>query len=296
MSAQSLMTAVHRLCGSMDALAAVGAELRLRRDGLSAPPALRAGITEVLSTIDPALLDGVTKDQEAGALAIIDSFFRQASDLLVDPARAPGWSYYDPVVIEGQGATSRAFVRTFEAVAATIPEFKAVLGRPGTFLDVGTGAGLLAVEAARAWPHWNVVAIDRWEPALELARRNITASGVADRVALREQSVEAITDVDAFSLVWLPGPFLSADVVAAALPRIRHALIPGGWLVVSRFSGGCDPWSEAATALKMVRNGGHPWKKEALEAILAEAGFEQVGSSSTVGSTVTFGRRAPRQD
>lgn len=294
MSFQALMSAVHRLCASMDALAAVGAELRLRRQGLPVSPQMREGLTRVLSGIDPILLDGVTADQEATALAIIDSFFRQATDLLENPGRSPGWSYRDPVIISGQGMTSRAFVRAFEAVAADIPDFKAVLGRPGTFLDVGTGAGLLAIEAARAWPTWNVVAIDRWAPALALARDNIAASGVGERIELRDQSVEAISDVDAFSLAWLPGPFLSADTAVTALARIRSALIPGGWLVFSRFSAGPDPWSEAVTALKVVRNGGYPWNQDELERALAGAGFEQVGSSSTVGSTVTFGRRPDR--
>jgi hypothetical protein len=35
MSFEKLMAATHRLCASMDALAALGAELRVRQDGLS---------------------------------------------------------------------------------------------------------------------------------------------------------------------------------------------------------------------------------------------------------------------
>jgi SAM-dependent methyltransferase len=291
MSFEKLMAATHRLCASMDALAALGAELRVRQDGLSPPRAVREQLHEIIRCVEPDMLADVTVDQEATALAIIASFFRQATDLLENPERPPGWSYRDPVVINGQGMTSRAFVRAFEAVAASIPDFRAVLNRPGTFLDVGTGAGLLAIEAARTWPTWRVVAIDRWEPALELARANIAASGVAERIELRDESVEAISDLDTFSLAWLPGPFLSADAVTAALGRIRPALIPGGWLVFSRFSAGRDPWSEAATVLKVVRNGGYPWKQDELESTLTDSGFEQVGSSSTVGSTVTFGRR-----
>jgi len=291
MSFESLMAATHRLCASMDALAALGAELRVRRDGLSPPPQIRKLLQDVVQRIDPEVLSNVTSDQEATALAIIEAFFRQATDLLDNPGRTPGWSYHDPVVITGQGMTSRAFVRTFEAAAATIPDFKATLERSGTFLDVGTGAGLLAIETARAWPSWKVVAIDRWEPALELARVNIAASGVQQRIELRAQSVEQIADVDAFSLAWLPGPFLSAETVADALERVRRALVPGGWLVFSRFSEGRDRWSEPLTALKALRNGGYPWKREELESKFADVGFEQVGSLSTVGSTVTFGRR-----
>ena len=292
MSFEKLMAATHRLCASMDALAALGAELRVRQDGLSPPRAVREHLHEVIRCVEPDMLADVTVDQEATALAIIASFFRQATDLLENPERPPGWSYRDPVVINGQGMTSRAFVRAFEAVAASIPDFRAVLNRPGTFLDVGTGAGLLAIEAARAWPTWRVVAIDRWEPALELARKNIAASGIQDRIDLRVQNVEELEELETFSLAWLPGPFLSAETVTAALERVKSALIPGGWLVFSRFSVGSERWSEPLTTLKVLRNGGYPWRKDELESKLSEAGFEQVGSYSTIGSAVTFGRRA----
>ena len=292
MSFEKLMAATHRLCASMDALAALGAELRVRQHRLSAPDNVRERLHEVIRCIEPDVLADVTDEQEATALAIIDSFFRQAADLLEHPDRPPGWSYRDPVVINGQGMTSRAFVRTFEAVAANVPDFKAVLGRPGTFLDVGTGAGLLAIEAARAWPAWKVVAIDRWEPALDLARKNIAASGTQDRIELRVQSVEKLEELETFSLAWLPGPFLPAQTVTTALERVKRALIPGGWLVFSRFSVGSERWSEPLTTLKVLRNGGYPWRQDELESTLSAAGFEQVGSYSTVGSTVTFGRRA----
>ena len=285
------MVAVHELCASMDALAALGAELRRRREGLPVSPAVHELLDEVVRRIDPDLLTGVTTDQEATALGIIESFFRQAADLLERPARAPGWSYEEPLVINGQGMTSRAFVRTFEAAAAKIPDFKAMLAQPGTFLDVGTGAGWLAIELTRRWPTWKVVGIDRWRPALDLARVNIAAGGTQSRIELRCQDVEQLEDEGVFSLAWLPGPFLSAETVTRALVRIRRALVPGGWLVFSLFAPGRARWGEALTTLKMVRNGGHPWKKEESEARLSSLGFGQINSFSTPGSTVTVGQR-----
>jgi SAM-dependent methyltransferase len=291
MSYESLMVAVHELSASMDALAAVGAELRRRRESLSVPPPIHELLQGVLSRIDPDLLTDLAPNQEATALGIIESFFRQSADLLQRPARTSGWTYNDPAIINGQGMTSCAFVRTFEAAASKVPDFQAVLARPGTLLDVGTGAAWLAIEVARSWPRWKVVGIDRWKPALDLAALNVAATGMQDRIELRCQDIQELSDENVFSLAWLPGPFLSADVVSHALARVRKALLPDGWLAFSLFAPEQARWGEALTTLKVVRNGGHPWKKDELEAKLRRHGFEQVSSLSTTGSTVTIGRR-----
>lgn len=275
----------------MDTLAALGAELRLRRTGEAATAEVRALLGEVVHSVDPQLLSDISGDQEAIALGIIESFFRQALDLLENPARNPGWSYSNPTVINGQGMTSRAFVRVFESIAASVADFRAVLDRPGVFLDVGTGAGWLAIEVARCWPSWRVVGIDSWQPSVELARANIGDSGVADRIELRVQSVEQLREEKAFSIAWLPGPFLSRQTVLAALEGVRRSLEPNGWVVFSLFAPAETPWGEAVTALKVTRNGGHPWKREELEDRLNAAGFRQVGTFPTIGSTVTIGQR-----
>lgn len=291
MSFQSLMTITHRLGASMDALAALGAELRLRRTGQSPSAQIREMLQEVVRRVDPDILSDISPDQEATALGIIESFFRQAVELLENPARAPGWSHTDPTIINGQGMTSRAFVRTFETIAASVGDFKAVLDRPGVFLDVGTGAGWLAIEVARCWPAWKVVGIDPWQPSVNLARANIATSGVEDRIELRVQSLEQLQDDRAYLLAWLPGPFLSQQAVMVALQGVKRALKPGGWLVFSLFSPPDDRWGEAATALKVTRNGGYPWRREELEGRLGALGFQQVGTFSTTGSTVTIGQR-----
>ncbi|HEY6993188.1 MAG TPA: class I SAM-dependent methyltransferase [Xanthobacteraceae bacterium] len=288
MSYAKLMATVHELCASMDALATIGAELRSRRDGLPVAPPVRDLINQVMRHIEPELLTDVTADQQATVLGIIDSFFRQSADLLDRPARPPGWPYDDPVVIDGQGMTSRAFVHAFERAAAAMPAFAAALARRGIFLDVGTGAGWLAIEVARCWPDWTVVAIDRWPPALELARRNIAAAHMQHRIALRRQDLDELDDRGAFSIVWVPGPFLAADTVRRNLERLKRALIPDGWLVFSLFGPERTPWGETLRALKVVRNGGYPWKKEELEAMLAERGFANISTSSLIGSTITI--------
>ncbi|HEV3210275.1 MAG TPA: class I SAM-dependent methyltransferase [Chthoniobacterales bacterium] len=181
MSFESLMTKWQTLNSSLEALAALGGELRLRREKLAGDPRVRSLLQEVVRPIDPELLDGIDANQKRAALALIQTSFRQAIDLIENPARAPGWNYEDPVILESQGQVSRLIVRSIDTLAAQRPDLAEALHRPGAFLDVGTGVGWLAIEAARAWPALRVVGIDSWKPALALASKNLAQSGVAER-------------------------------------------------------------------------------------------------------------------
>jgi precorrin-6B methylase 2 len=265
----------------MEALAALGAELRLRREGSEADPRVRHLLQEVVRGIDPNLLEGLDPNQEAVVLGAIQAFFRQAFDLLDNPARAPGWSYDDPTVLQAQGQASRMGVRGIEKLAVLRPGLHETLRRPGAFLDVGTGVGWLAIEAARCWPALRVVGIDPWERALALARENVAATGMTSRVELRAQRVELLDEIGEFTLAWLPGPFLSPEIVTRALERTWRALQPGGWLVFALYAPPPDPLGEALTALRTVRGGGHPWAPDEIEDRLRALGFEQVETFPT---------------
>jgi SAM-dependent methyltransferase len=258
MSFESLMGASQRLSVSVETLAAVGAQLRLQENGLEADPRVRVVLNDVARAIDPQLLEGVEKHQEASVLALIRSMFRQGLDLLENPDRAPGWSYQDPEILQSQGQLSRLAVRWIEAVAAQRPELSEVLRRPGAFLDVGTGVGWIAIEAARTWPALKVVGIDPWEPALRLARKNLGQSGLAERVKFRSQRVERLKETGTFTVAWLPAPFISDEIVDRALERVTCALVPGGWLIFGLYPLPSAPLEQALTRLRILRSGGRP--------------------------------------
>jgi len=278
MSLQSLLAVTQRLNAAMEALAAVSAELQLRQSGAPADPRVRACLTDVIENIEPGLLDGLSGDQQAIALASINAFFRQALDLIDDPGRPPGWSFKHPAILQAYGQMSRGVIHAIDELAPQVPEFNDTLRRPGAFLDVGTGVGWLAIEAARTWPALRVVGIDPWEPSLELARQNLATVGMASRIELRRQRLENVPDRDAFTLAWLAGPFLPPEIIAPALTTIRDALKPGGWLVFGLFAAPPDPLGQALTALKVVRSGGHPWRNEDVERKMRDAGFEEIKS------------------
>ncbi len=292
MTFETLTSTIFRLQTALDALAALGAELRMRREGLPVDRRLASALREVITALEPTLLDGMTAEQESAALVIVQAALGQANELMTDPARPPGWSYDDPAVLQGQGQASRRFVHAIEAYAERCPDLRRTLREPGAFLDVGTGVGWLAIEAARTWPALRCVGIDIWEPALRLARANLAGAGMDEWVELRTQSVEDLAERDAFTLAWLP-PFIPLDMTPVALRNLRRALVPGGWLVVAVLGANPDPLSGALSRLKLARYGTYSWTTAEAEAQLGEHGFEQVATFSPNSRTVIIVGRKP---
>jgi ribosomal protein L11 methyltransferase len=85
----------------------------------------------------------------------------------------------------------------------------------GSFLDVGTGTGILAIAAAKLFPHARVEACDIDEEAIEIARSNSEVNGVADRIDFRVGSVDETT-----SSSDLVCANLTADVISPMLPTL----------------------------------------------------------------------------
>ena len=85
----------------------------------------------------------------------------------------------------------------------------------GSFLDVGTGTGILAIAAAACAPGVHVEACDTDGEAIEIARANAAANGVADRITFRVGSVDEQTSSADFICA-----NLTADVILPLLPTL----------------------------------------------------------------------------
>lgn len=96
-----------------------------------------------------------------------------------------GWARYGPDMSEGQEAGNRPFyVGSMGAwITEGLPGVHARLGEPGAKVaDIGCGGGWSSISIARAYPQAEVHGFDLDEPAIERARSNAEAAGVADRV------------------------------------------------------------------------------------------------------------------
>src|SRR5262249_1575635 len=88
----------------------------------------------------------------------------------------------------------------------------------GSFLDVGTGTGILAIAAARMFSNARIEACDTDAEAVEIAKANARLNGVAEHIAFHVGSVnEQTASVD---LVFAK---LTARVIFDLLPQFLAA-------------------------------------------------------------------------
>jgi ribosomal protein L11 methyltransferase len=100
--------------------------------------------------------------------------------------------------------------------------------RPGMrVLDLGTGSGILAIPSAMLGAQ--VLALDISDVAVEVARTNVAANGLADRITVGQGSIDTVSS-QRFDLVF-------ANIIASVLidlaPQLCAALAPGGELLAS---------------------------------------------------------------
>ncbi len=100
--------------------------------------------------------------------------------------------------------------------------------------DIGCGTAVLAMGAARVWPDAApIIASDIDEVAVEVARANVAANGLENRVTCVEAAGFGHADLQAgapFDLIFaniLKGPLM------ALAPDMRAALAPGGHVILS---------------------------------------------------------------
>jgi 2-polyprenyl-3-methyl-5-hydroxy-6-metoxy-1,4-benzoquinol methylase len=270
-----LLAKTREFVNATQLMGALGAELRLRQTGQKGDSQVRDAMNAALKNLEPGLLDGLEPGQTATVIGHLTSALQDALEFLSEPNRAPGWGYTDPAILQERGRGSRSVARNFANLARQRPALDAAL-TDCDFLDVGTGVGWLAIEAAKQWPDMRIVGLDIWEPSLELAETNISSEGLQDRITLRRQSVSDIDDEAAFDVIWLPSSFLPRQVVNSALPCLNRALRPGGFLFFGGIPSRSDSLSQSLSDLEIIRRGGHPWRVEEITELLHGTGFNDI--------------------
>jgi SAM-dependent methyltransferase len=264
---------------SAEAVAVLGASLRLRRDRSSVDAELAARLDAVLESLGVLdVVDELDERETAGLLGRVESFLLQAVDLVVNPGRT-GWDHGDPSILMAQGHWSGMLAPILQRIV--VPSLGGALAARletagASLLDVGTGVGGLAIAVCRIWPALRVVGIDPWEPALALARENVAAAGLAARIDLRQTAAEALQDRDEHDLAWVPTFFISGRVLERVIERVHSALRPGGYAIFGLYIRPDDPLAIALADLRTVRHGGAQHAPHQTAALLTRAGFADI--------------------
>ena len=100
-----------------------------------------------------------------------------------------GWGQYGTDMSEGQEFGNRpTFINALAGWFGTIPDVHERLSAGARMADVGSGGGWTSISLAKAYPGLIVDGFDLDEPAVERARANAEAEGVADRVRFHAMS------------------------------------------------------------------------------------------------------------
>lgn len=261
MGPDGLMARAVGLGPAVDALAALAAYIRIETEQLPADPAVH----ELLSAITAELVDDQVTAESVPVVGLARTFIRQAAELIENPGRRGSWDRVDVPLLQSIGRLSMSVLEALRVAEQQLPGLAEQLAAPGgAFLDVGTGTGWLAIAVARSHPNLKVVGLDLFEPALDLAKANVEAEGLADRIELRLQDASQLDEPDTYDAIWLPMPFLPADIVPAVVVATARSLRPGGWLLPGTFASPPDRLSQLLTDLRTVRSGGYPWRAEEL--------------------------------
>jgi ribosomal protein L11 methyltransferase len=105
----------------------------------------------------------------------------------------------------------------------------------GSFLDVGTGTGILAIAAAKLFPNARISACDTDAAAVEIARENARLNGVEKQIDFRIGSLNALEKEAGEQPAIASADFVCANLTAEAIAPLLPALISAscGRLVLS---------------------------------------------------------------
>lgn len=149
--------------------------------------------------------------------------------------------------------------------------------------DLGCGSGTYTIALAKANPELRITAVDR-PSVCELARRNIEAAGLSDRVTVQPGDIFADTFPDA-------DVALLSNVVEGFAPERAQALLKHvhGWLPADgelllhahMWEHGQTPFPYLIGLILLVNNtmGGEPYGAEVTRQWLSDVGFSDVSIS-----------------
>jgi SAM-dependent methyltransferase len=260
--------------GSLTALAAI---LEAKATGTQLDPTLAAVAQGLLEQVGAGgYADSLSPQEASMSAAMIRAIYLMDAKMLSASTRAKTWSHPEPEILNAIGNAARTHAASFTRALVPLCDGLAErLSAPtARLLDVGVGVAGTACALAQMWPELKIVGIDVWQPSLRLARENIDNAGLANRIEIREQSVDAFDEKNNYDACYFPVHFIPERFARPGLARILAALRPGGWIAT-----GATPFEDmpppvaALHRLRETQWGSPLWTIDQTEQALRDAGF-----------------------
>lgn len=237
----------------------------------------------------PAALEGPVRDVISAAgldpddlpLADLRNTLLQVADLMArsrERTLEAGWTHHDPLILQAQGEISAQPVKVL--VEQVFPTSGVEVR---DFLDVGAGVGAMCIDLCRRMPQARAVGLEPAEAPLALARENVRAAGLEDRIELRGHPIQDLDEEAAYDAAWLAAMFMPRAVVAAAMPVLHRAVRPGGMVLTAAMGVGGDGLPDAAARLRAALWGAEVGLDE-LGQMARDAGFADVAPGPARGA------------
>jgi precorrin-6B methylase 2 len=230
---------------------------------------------------------------------VISNYFggKYLMDLTRKTEIAVAWDFTDPEILQSIGLAGVLMLDFFvKEKLAGLGDLALRLRSPtARFLDIGLGVGINSITLCRIFPNLRVAGLEPQSAPLALAQGNIAAAGYSDRIQLRRQRVEDMTDSESFDLAYLAQSFMAGEIVKQGVRNTWKALKPGGWILLFGLSVEGPQLSAAVSRLSDTLYGGAAYAPAQIEEILTQAGFTGVASYPYPGNetyNLVVGQRA----
>ncbi|MCW5735696.1 MAG: 50S ribosomal protein L3 N(5)-glutamine methyltransferase [Enhydrobacter sp.] len=169
-----------------------------------------------IHNLDPWLDLEPTPAERARLLTLIDArvSLRMPAPYLLGAAYMRGVRFH----IDRRALIPRSFIGDILADGVLPLE----PGKVRRVLDLCTGSGCLAILAALAFPRASIDAVDLSRGALALARRNVAAHRLGDRIALHRGDLFEPLGSARYDLIISNPPYVDAGGMAKLPPEYRH--------------------------------------------------------------------------
>ncbi|WEV77622.1 class I SAM-dependent methyltransferase [Janibacter cremeus] len=146
------------------------------------------------------------------------------------------WDETSPEWIASVERTGRPFyTRLLGAGLAQVPGLEDALHAGGRVLDTACGAGVGVVRLATTYPEATVMGVDGDAHSIGRAREAVDSAGLTDRIELVVSPLEDMTLDEPVDVVINNISMHECRDIDRVTERVRAALKPGGWFVISDF-------------------------------------------------------------